>query len=73
MQDRTFWNEVAIFDESTRKHVEKRLAVGEYVRVEGTLRRSSYERDGEKVYTTELAVDQISRQPTKAAAASDPA
>ncbi len=66
--DRTDWNEVAIFDSNTRAYVEKNVETGDYVRVEGGLRQNSFERNGEKVYTVELAVDSFSRQPKKAAA-----
>lgn len=66
-KDRTFWNEVVIFDRQTRGYIEKNLEIGDIVRVEGTLRQSSYERDGSKVYTTELVVDDFSRQPKRTA------
>jgi single-strand DNA-binding protein len=61
--DRVNWNEVTIFDKGTREYVAKNVSKGQYVRVEGTLRQNSYERDGDTVYTTELIVDSFSRQP----------
>lgn len=66
--DRTDWNEVAIFDQGSRNWVEKNLTKGDYVRAVGNLRQNSFERNGEKVYTVELDVTEISRQPKKAAA-----
>ncbi len=63
--DRTHWNEVAIFDRGTRGWVSEKVQPGDVVRVEGTLRQSSYERDGETVYTTDLVVEDFNRQPKK--------
>lgn len=66
--DCTFWNEVVVFDRSTRGFIAKRLKVGDLVRVEGTLRQSSFEQNGEKKYATDLVVDELSSQPKKAIA-----
>ncbi|WP_104825519.1 single-stranded DNA-binding protein [Rhizobium sp. NXC24] len=66
--DRTNWNEVAIFDGSTRTFVEKNVTAGDYVRIVGTLRQNSFERNGETVYTVELAAESFSRQPKKTTA-----
>lgn len=63
--DRTHWNEVVIFNEATRAYVAGKFAKGDYVRAEGTLRQNSYERNGEKVFTTELIIEAISRLPVK--------
>ena len=70
--EKTNWNEVVIFDKTTRAYVEEKFAKGDYIRTEGTLRQNSYERNGDKVYTTELIVDQISRLPVKRAEADQP-
>ena len=64
--DRIFWNEGVVFDRATRGFIKKRLEVGDVVRIEGTLQQSSFEHDGEKVYTTDLVVDELSRQPKMA-------
>lgn len=66
-QDRTDWNEVTIFDKSTRKYVAETFAKGDYVRAVGTLRQNVYEKNGERIYTTDLVVEAISRQPRKKA------
>lgn len=67
-KDRTYWNEVVVFNRTTRGWIEKRLEVGDVVRVEGILRDSNYNRDGETVYTTELVVEDFNRQPKKGTA-----
>jgi hypothetical protein len=64
-QDRTIWNEVSVFDESARNYVAKTFIKGDYVRAAGTIRQNSYEKDGEHRYTTDLAVVEISRAPSK--------
>ncbi len=63
--EKTNWNEVVIFNEATRAYVAGKFAKGDYVRAEGTLRQNSYERGGEKVFTTELIIEAISRLPVK--------
>ena len=66
--ERTHWNEVVIFDKATRAYVEEKFTKGDYIRTRGTVRQNSFMRGNEQVYTTELIVDQISRQPVKRAA-----
>ena len=63
--DRTHWNEVVIFDGPTRAYVEEKFKKGDYIRTRGTVRQNSFMKGAEQVYTTELIVDQISRQPVK--------
>ena len=72
MVDRTIWNEVSIFDRGTRGFVEDKVQPGDHVRVKGTLRSNRLERDGETVYTTDLAVDGFQRQAKKAAPSAEP-
>ena len=64
-QDRTIWNEVSVFDESTRNYVAQTFVKGDYVRAAGTIRQNSYEKDGERRYVTDLVVEEISRAPLK--------
>ena len=61
----TDWNEITIFNKSTIKYLTENLTKGDYVRVEGRLRQSSFERNGERTYTTELLCEEFSRQPAK--------
>lgn len=63
--DRTNWNEVVIFDRNTRSFIEKHVTPGDYVRVEGTIRQGSCERNGERAYTTDLIAEEFHRQPVK--------
>lgn len=55
--DDTYWNRVAIFREATRKYIADKAKVGDLVRVEGRMRDSSYEKDGETIYTTDRHVE----------------
>lgn len=68
-QDHTIWNEVSVFDDAARTYVAKHFAKGDYVRAAGTIRQNSYEKDGERRYVTDLAVEEISRAPLKKAEA----
>ena len=70
--DRTHWNEVIIFDRGTRNWIKDNVVKGDIVRVEGTLRQSTYEnKDGATNYTTDLVVERFHRQPKKKADAGD--
>lgn len=55
--DDTFWNRVTVFGERTRKQIADQAKVGDLVRVEGRMRDSSYEKDGETIYTCDRIVD----------------
>jgi single stranded DNA-binding protein len=74
-QDRTIWNEVSVFEETSRSYVTTRFVKGDLVRCAGTIRQNSYEKDGERRYVTDLVVEEISRAPLKKAdgAADEPA
>ena len=65
---RTDWNEVIIFQPKLREWASN-FKPGDYIRAEGRLRQNSYMRNGEKVYTVELIVEEIARQPVKKAEA----
>ena len=62
----TLWNEVVIFNEKTIARLKANLSEGDFVRAEGSLRNSRYERNGETVYSTDLICEEFYRQPTKA-------
>lgn len=53
-QDDTYWNEVTIFADGTKRFIEQYLDKGDLVRARGRIRQNSYERDGERVYTVDL-------------------
>lgn len=57
-QEYTRWNRVTCFG----KHAEKaqKAGVGDMVRITGDVEQSSYERGGEKVYTTDLKANSFS-------------
>ena len=69
--ERTHWNEVVIFDSASRDYVAQNFSKGDYIRTRGTVRQNNYMKGNEQVYTTELIVDQISRQPVKRTAPAD--
>jgi single-strand DNA-binding protein len=55
------WNEVTIFNEAAQGFVKRNLSKGDLVYAAGTLGQTSYERNGERVYGTTLACEQIER------------
>lgn len=63
--DRVYWNEVAIFDIGTRNYVTKNMNAGDYVRARGIIRQNNFEKNGEKVFKTDLIVESFSRLPVK--------
>ena len=71
----TLWNEVVIFNDKTITRLKANLTEGDYVRAEGSLRNTRYERNGETVFSTDLICEEFYRQPTKAkpAQTEDPA
>ena len=62
----TLWNEVVIFNDKTISRLKANLTEGDYVRAEGSLRNTRYERNGETVFSTDLICEEFYRQPTKA-------
>ncbi|MBG0792462.1 single-stranded DNA-binding protein [Methylocystis sp. H62] len=60
IQDRPYWNEITIWSESARKYVRDYAKPGDLVVARGTLKQSSFEKDGEKVYTVDLNCDDFS-------------
>ena len=66
--DNTKWNEITIFSETTKSYVERNMRKGDLVHASGVLGQTSYERDGNTVYTMTLACHQINllaRAPSK--------
>ncbi|KFG89986.1 Single-stranded DNA-binding protein [Sphingobium herbicidovorans NBRC 16415] len=57
--DDTNWNRVTIFNERYRKTIAERLRVGDLIFAEGTMRDTSYEREGETVFTTDQIVEKF--------------
>lgn len=56
--DHTEWHRVSCFAK-TAENVAKFLHKGSKVYIEGSLRTSSYEKDGEKRYTTEIVANDV--------------
>lgn len=57
-QQETEWHRVTVWGK-TAEHCEKYLSKGRQVYVEGRLRTSSYEKDGQKHYSTEIVAEQV--------------
>lgn len=58
-QERTNWTRCVIFRKTTVDFADKYLDKGRYVRVEGSLRTNSYEKDGETRYSTDVIVSDV--------------
>lgn len=54
-----FWNEVTIFNENVIKWVKENTVKGDLVHARGTLRQTSWEKDGETEYGMTLAAEQF--------------
>jgi single-stranded DNA-binding protein len=59
--DRANWNEITIFNDNTKGYVRRNISVGDLISTQGTISQTSYEKDGERVYTTRLACERIDR------------
>jgi single-strand DNA-binding protein len=59
-QDETYWNEVTIFADSTKRYIEQYLDKGDLIRACGRIRQNSYERDGQRVFTVDLLCNDFS-------------
>ena len=60
-----FWNTVTIFNEKTVNWIKDNIEVGNLVHTRGTIRETSYEKDGATVYGVTLAGDEFSRLAVK--------
>jgi len=56
-EDNTHWNTITIFNERTITWIKDKCKAGDLVQASGRLRQGSYEKDGEKVYTTDLIAE----------------
>ena len=57
-QERTEWHQVTMFGKNVSK-LATYLTKGKSILVEGSLRTSSYEKDGQKKWTTEIVAKEI--------------
>jgi len=53
-EDDPHFNEVTIFEASTRRYIEEHCGKGDLVHVEDRLRQNKFERDGQTVHTVDL-------------------
>lgn len=60
-QSKPFWNTVTIFREATVKWITANVATGDLVMARGTLRETSYEKDGITNYGITLAAEDFTR------------
>ncbi|MEM7242324.1 MAG: single-stranded DNA-binding protein [Pseudomonadota bacterium] len=58
-QSNPFWNTVTIFSERRIDWINKNCEPGDIVETDGTIRDTSYEKNGETVYTVTLAADRF--------------
>ena len=56
---RAYFNNVTVFRPATRRYIDKYVAVGDLVGCAGRIQEGSYEKDGEKHYTTDLVTTQF--------------
>jgi single-strand DNA-binding protein len=59
-KDKPHWNEITIWAESTRKYVRDYATSGDLVIARGTVKQSSFEKSGERIYTVDLNCDDFS-------------
>ena len=57
---KSFWNTVTIFNENVVKWAKENIEKGDFVHARGTIRETSYDKDGETIYGVTLAADQFS-------------
>ena len=64
-QERTEWNTVTVFDRHPSfKWILETLKSGDLVHVQGSIKNTEYEKDGEKEYGVSLIADTIDLIPT---------
>jgi single-strand DNA-binding protein len=59
--ERTRWNEVTVFGESTRGYVKRNIVKGDLVFTSGSMGQTKWEKDGETFYGVTLAAERIER------------
>jgi single-strand DNA-binding protein len=55
-KEKTEWHNIVVWNEKTIEFIEKYLKKGDLVRIEGKIQTRSWEKDGEKKYTTEIVI-----------------
>ncbi len=66
--DEPYWNRVTIFSDGIRTYIDRNASIGDLVRVEGRMRDSSYEKDGETIYTVDRIANEFGILASKAEA-----
>ena len=66
-QQNSYWNTVTLFNERTIDWVKENVAPGDMVHTRGTLRETSYDKNGDTVYGITLAAEQFDLIRKKAA------
>ncbi len=61
-------NRVTIFSDGIRTYIDRNASIGDLVRVEGRMRDSSYEKDGETIYTVDRIANEFGILASKAEA-----
>jgi single-strand DNA-binding protein len=59
--ERTRWNEVTVFGESTRGYVTRNIVKGDLVFTSGSMSQTKWEKNGETFYGVTLAGERIER------------
>ena len=59
--ERTRWNEVTVFGESTRGYVKRNIVKGDLVFTSGSMGQTKWEKDGETFYGVTLAGERLER------------
>ena len=67
-QQNSYWNTVTIFNDRTAAWIRENVAPGDMIHTRGTLRETSFEKDGAPVYGMTLAANQFDLIRKKAAA-----
>lgn len=62
----TFWNEITVFNEKTINWAQENLNPGDVVHVQGTIKQTSWDKDGETRYDVLLAARKLDRIVSKA-------
>lgn len=68
-KSKPYWNEVTLFNERVVAWVTENVKAGDLVHVRGTIRQTSYEKDGQTKYGVTLAADAFDLLAQKAQAA----
>jgi single-strand DNA-binding protein len=59
--ERTRWNEVTVFGESSRGYIRRNIVKGDLVFTSGSMGQTKWEKDGETFYGVTLAAERIER------------